>query len=90
MTDLSSPPTAEQWAEARSAAGHTYHQVAEAVGVTRRQAQKWQSGDARAPIGVWWLYLLRTGQATLEQLPCIPARSRSHKRDNEQPNRTKG
>lgn len=77
--DITTPPTAAQWVRARAQAGHTYAQMAAAVGVQDRQAKRWAYGQAQAPLAAWWLYLLRTGQITIQQLPAIPARTRSRK-----------
>lgn len=75
--DLTTTPTAAQWVRARAQAGHTYAQMAAAVGVQERQAKRWAYGQAQAPLAAWWLYLLRTQQIALSDIPDIPARQRA-------------
>lgn len=69
-------PTPAAIASARRAAGHTQTQAAAAVGVAPRQWQRWEAGTATMPTAAWWLYLLRSGQAALADLPPIPERQR--------------
>jgi len=66
----------ETIAYVRQKAGHTQAQAAASVGVAPRQWQRWEAGTATIPTASWWLYLLRSGQATLAGLPPIPERQR--------------
>lgn len=54
---------------AREAAGHTQAQAAAAVLVARRTWLAWEAGSNAMPPGLWLLYRLRTGVATLDELP---------------------
>lgn len=69
-------PTPAAIAGARRGAGHTQAQAAASVGVAPRQWQRWEAGTATMPTAAWWLYLLRSSQATLASLPPIPDRQR--------------
>lgn len=66
----------ETIAHVRQKSSHTQAQAAASVGVAPRQWQRWESGTATMPAAAWWLYLLRSGQATLDSLPPIPERQR--------------
>lgn len=70
-------PTPVAVATARQRAGHTQSQAAAAVGVLPRQWHRWEAGDGSIPLAAWWLYLLRSGQAALADLPAIPERQRA-------------
>lgn len=72
---MTTPPDAI--ATARQRSGHTQAQAAASVGVPARQWQRWEAGTATMQTAAWWLYLLRTGQATLGDLPAIPERQRA-------------
>lgn len=66
-------PTPDMIRSARLAAGHSQTGAGEAVGVSLRTWQNWESlpagGNARAmPVAAWELYLLRTGQHPTHRL----------------------
>jgi putative transcriptional regulator len=61
---------------ARKRAGHTQAQAGAAVGACKRTWQDWELGQRSMPLSAWWLYLVRSGQATLASLPPIPERQR--------------
>lgn len=69
-------PTPDVIGSARRAAGHTQAQAAAAVGVPARQWQRWEAGDMGIPSSAWWLYQVRAGLSTLDDLPAIPKRQR--------------
>lgn len=61
-------PTPEAILAARTAAGHTQEQAARAVYCGLRSWKRWEGGEGPMPPAAWVLYLLRTGQTTLEAL----------------------
>lgn len=70
-------PHADEVRAARAAAGLTQTDAARAVFVTLSAWQRWEDeGDdsRRMPAAAWWLFRLRTGQATLADLPPLDQR----------------
>lgn len=61
-------PTPDEILAARMAAGHTQEQAARAVYCGLRSWKRWESGEGPMPPAAWVLYLLRTGQTTLDAL----------------------
>jgi DNA-binding XRE family transcriptional regulator len=61
MTDIQ-PPTAEQVAATRQAAGITQAKSANLVHVAIGTWKQYEAGDRTPHVAVWELYLLKSGQ----------------------------
>lgn len=67
MIKIQSPAT-EEIKQARKNAGLTQEQAANVVlSPSRRTWQEWEHGKNKMPPGLFELFLLKTGQKTLEQ-----------------------
>lgn len=56
-------PTAEQVAAARKNVGQTQEQaIAMVRGNTAQSWRNWEKGKQQMPLGLWELYLIKTGQ----------------------------
>lgn len=62
---LPSPPP-DTIRAARSAAGHTQRQAADTLGLSYRAWEMWEAGERPMPADRYQLYLLLTGQTTIE------------------------
>jgi DNA-binding XRE family transcriptional regulator len=60
-------PDPNQIIAARHATGHTQTEAAETVFATLRAWQNWEAGKYVIPAAEWTLYLLLTGQITVEE-----------------------
>lgn len=76
-TQIHTRPPAAIVAAVRERHGLTQLQCAYIVGVTRRAWIGYETKDQAIPLGLWWLFLLRTGEINMDQLPPIPPRQRS-------------
>lgn len=61
-------PSPDAIRQARAAAGHSQSQAARMAYATLRSWQAWEAGERVMPRAMFVLYLLRTGQAALDEL----------------------
>lgn len=61
-------PSPDAIRQARAVAGHSQSEAARVAYATLRSWQAWEAGERRMPRAMYVLYLLRTGQTTLEAL----------------------
>lgn len=70
-------PAASLVASIRARHGYTQLQCAYIVGVTRRAWIGYETKDQAIPLGLWWLFLLRTQEINESHLLPIPPRQRA-------------
>ena len=75
--DIHTRPPAALVAAIRERHGLTQLQCAYIVGVTRRAWIGYETKDQAIPLGLWWLFLLRTQEINESHLLPIPPRQRA-------------
>ena len=76
-TQIHTRPPACLVAAVRDHYGLTQLQCAYIVGVTRRTWIGYETKDQAIPLGIWWLFLLRTQEINESHLLPIPPRQRA-------------
>lgn len=76
-TQIHTRPPAALVAAIRERRGLTQLQCAHIVAVQRRAWIGYETKDQAMHLSTWWLFLLRTGEINMGQLPPIPPRQRS-------------